>query len=101
MLRIARLDVRFLQLFEARSVGLHFSRPCLDQPVVDPLGLGAQKNKVMDVRRVESAYQQNAVVISFRRLMKLKGGIIQPPFSDSASIEIGKASCRARVCQYV
>ena len=49
------------------------------QAAIDPLGLGAQEAQIMDVRRVEGADQQNAVVEALSRLMQHECRLFQPP----------------------
>src|SRR3546814_2295118 len=62
VLRIAGLHVCLFELFKVRPILAPFTRPSIDQPQIKTLGLGAQEGEVMDVRRVEGADEQNAMI---------------------------------------
>src|SRR3546814_9668871 len=68
MLRIAGLHIGLFQLLEPCTIFPAFARPGIDQPHVDAFSLRAQEPEIVDMRRVESANQQDAVVKAFRRL---------------------------------
>ena len=65
VLRIARFDVGFFELLEARAVLPRVARPDIGKPRIDPLSLGAQEAEIMHVRGVESAYEQDGIVEAF------------------------------------
>src|SRR3546814_774775 len=74
MLRIAGLHIGLFQLLEPCTIFPAFARPGIDQPHVDAFSLRAQEPEIVDMRRVESANQQDAVVKAFRRLVHQKCG---------------------------
>lgn len=52
MLRVAGLDVSFLEFLEARTVAAGLARPDPGEPRIDPLGLRAQEAEIVDVWRL-------------------------------------------------
>src|SRR3546814_5700010 len=78
--RSTRTDTLFpyTTLFRSpRPILAALARPSVNEAHIDPLGLGAQEGKVMDVRGVEGADEQHAMVERFRCLMAFKGGVFQ------------------------
>ena len=73
VLRIAGLHIGLFQFLKAPPILASFTRPSVDQPHIKPLSLGAKESEVVDVRSVERANQQNAVVKPLRRLMHQEG----------------------------
>lgn len=57
VLGVARLDVSFLELLEARAVAAGVARPDIGEARIDAFGLGAQKAEIVHVGGVESADQ--------------------------------------------
>ena len=62
MLRIACLDVSFLELLEQRALLAIVAGPDVAKPGIDALGLGAQECQIVHVRCVERANQQHAMI---------------------------------------
>ena len=52
MLRVSRLDVGVLELFEPCPVLPICAGPCIIKPAVEPLGLGAEEGEIMIMRRL-------------------------------------------------
>lgn len=72
VLGIARLHIGFLKLFEASTIGACVARPSVDEARINSLGLRPEEAEIVNVRCVESADQQHAVVQKFRSLMEVE-----------------------------
>src|SRR3546814_14357379 len=72
VLRIARLHIGVLQLLEPRPVSTRLARPSIDKATINTLGLLAEENQIMDMRRVESLDQKYAMVKHLSGLMQVK-----------------------------
>src|SRR3546814_3755089 len=76
MFRISRLHISFLELLEVLAIRFQFARPRIDEPHVDALCLRAKKAEVVDVRCVEGADQQDAMVKLLRRLVQVERSLL-------------------------
>src|SRR3546814_14250259 len=102
MFRIAGFDIGVLQEAEAAARLPVVVGPDMDEAPVDLPRLVAEIFQIMAVRRVQRAGQQQRVIETLSSLMQLKRGILSKPLIlSSFEHEIGRASCRERVCQYV
>src|SRR3546814_17328582 len=72
MFRRSRLHISFLELLEVLAIRFQFARPRIDEPHVDALCLRAKKAEVVDVRCVEGADQQDAMVKLLRRMVQVE-----------------------------
>ena len=77
MLRVPRLHIRFLELFEESAIGAGVTRPRINQARIDALRLGAEKAEIVDVWRVKSAYKQNAVLKALGSLVHQKSSVLK------------------------
>ena len=62
VLGIARLDVGFLELLEARAVAARVARPDVGEPCIDPLGLRSQEAEIVHVWGVEGADEEGCMI---------------------------------------
>jgi prophage regulatory protein len=69
MFGVARLHIGILELLEHRPLLAALTRPDIEQSIVQPLGLGAQKAQIVIMRSIEGADQKDAVIEAFRGLV--------------------------------
>src|SRR3546814_13200554 len=88
------------------AIRFQFARPRIDMRLVDALCLRAKKAEVVDVRCVEGADQQDAMVKLLRRLVKVERSLLHVALANverSEERRVGKecvSPCRSRGSPY-
>src|SRR3546814_7960693 len=96
MFRISRLHISFLELLEVLAIRFQFARPRIDEPHVDALCLRAKKAEVVDVRCVEGADQQDAMVKLLRRLVQVERSLLHVALANVEVCALEGLHCRWR-----